>query len=143
MTNLDELEQLLAQATPGELWQGDGSPQSLYHGDDAILQMRPPDDVLITTHPAIVAMVNALGGYRELAALIVALHNSAPALLAELKAARAVCEAANALVQRGVSYAHDPDCATRHDGECTCGLEELAYEYRHAAVAWQKARGEG
>lgn len=129
MTDLDELD---------ELYQA---------GNSRIWEIHPHDRTIIFTAPnTVITKIEWFPGNEGVrentGSAIVALHNAYPALSAELRAARAVAEAGNALYQFGMR--HDNDCGTRYDnGDCTCGLDKISHEFVQAWAEWQKARGEG
>jgi hypothetical protein len=52
-----------------------------------------------------------------------------------LQKTEAVARAGNLLFQFGVR--HDDDCAARHEGACSCGLDTFTSEFRKAWEAWQ------
>lgn len=139
MTNLDDLKSLLASATPGEWassddavpWQPGQGPFD--ERGAGISVPRPRELIKKSWYERTVTVVEggmqdeqggAVGVLRnEDAALIVSLHNAAPSLIAELEAARAVCELITLWAGVEMTTLH-PDIAK-------------------ALRNWKKARGEG
>lgn len=96
MTNLDELERLLAQATPGE-WHVTNPDDDYFMNAYVVTDDPTHYDLENHRHNIAITLLQQpryadAKEYEENAELIVALHNSAPAMIAELRAARAVCE---------------------------------------------------
>src|SRR5574343_1048314 len=109
MIDIDELKRLLADVTtPGE-WEIAGQPWPW-----RIWGNKGHSAVAYTMHP-------------NDARAIIALHNSAPALLAELEAARRVCETAERLDQ---------------EAQAGAIAYQTAVDLQAALAAWQKARKE-
>ena len=124
MIDIEELKRLLAEATPGE-WRHIISGVSWWAGG---LYSEDTD--------------SHIANYREQcdAALIVALHNAAPAMIAELEAARKVID----LLMKAPEWPLDYYKENLYCPHCDMGQPNHAPDCPRqlTLAAWKKARGE-